>query len=512
MARSARALSFLFYSSCEAAAVSVFALGGLSQAVQAACPRCAAFGTTTITGTLAAAAGKMVWDTLRKVDTAAASDAAIGLEQGSLAPGGLLLVSAALVALAALAAIAVCTRKCRKRLTGGAAAISASLLAVPRRLLQELFMATLLLAVAQVASLFACAALVQRAASVLVPDSRISGVAGSSEPWPLPTENASVLLGSNLLGEAWPPGPVISDAQPFAFSDVFCFPLLLVVILICCLWLQLTEAVFRGKVALTVAFWYFSLDPDDVAQPLASPPAIAWVLTRRHVGSLAKRASLSYACSLLSLLYSPLRGAKASAAEARGSSGASASGAFWASWAEACSGQPAVFLSVFPGHDFLESVSLIAASVPFALETLRGSLGASSLPCCFSGVSIPLLVVAVVMLVCQVWQEPEDGEHRSTEDTIEVMWLLILLTAVLPAGMAWSTFSGALTESLLTCCMLDDAWFQAFRKPSVEAARAWGQEHVPDSPVTVASSHVLWSSRMVPLRLRILLTESATDI
>ena len=162
--------------------MSVFALGGLSQAVQAACPQCAAFGTTTITGTLAAAAGKMVWDTLRKVDTAAASDAAIGLEQGSLAPGGLLLVSAALVALAALAAIAVCTRKCRKRLTGGAAAISASLLAVPRRLLQELFMATLLLAVAQVASLFACAALVQRAASVLVPDSRNPGLCQRKTP------------------------------------------------------------------------------------------------------------------------------------------------------------------------------------------------------------------------------------------------------------------------------------------------------------------------------------------
>ncbi|CAE6946123.1 unnamed protein product [Symbiodinium sp. CCMP2592] len=493
-----------------AAAVSVFALGGLSQAVQAACPRCAAFGTTTITGTLAAGAGKMVWDTLRKVDTAAASDAAIGLEQGSLAPGGLLLVSAALVALAALAAIAVtCTRK---RLTRGAAAISASLLAVPRRLLQELLMATLLLAVTQVASLFACAALVQRAASVVVPDSRISGVAGSSEPWPLPAENASVLLGSDLLGEAWPPGPVISDAQPFAFSDGVCFSLLLVVILICCWWLQLTEAVFRGKVALTVAFWYFSLDPEDVAQPLASPPAIAWVLTRRHVGSLAKRACFSSAClaSLGSLLYSPWRAEEAlEALEARGCERCWTS---WASWAEACSGQPAVFLSVFPGNDFLESVSIIAASVPFALETLRGSLGASSLPCFFSGASIPLLVVAVVMLVSQLWQEPEDGEHRSTEDTIDVMWLLILLIAVLPAGMAWSTFSGALTESLLTCCMLDDAWFQAFRKLPVEPARAWRHEHVPESPVTVASSHVLWSSRMVPLRLRILLTESATDI
>lgn len=124
---------------------------------------------------------------------------------------------------------------------------------------------------------------------------------------------------------------------------------------------------------------------------------------------------------------------------------------------------------------------------------------------------MPLLVVAVVMLVCQLWKEPEDGEHRSTEDTIEVIWLLILLAALLPAGMAWSTFSGALTESLLTCCMLDDVWFQAFRKP-VEAPRAWGQEHVPRSPVTVAYSHVLWSSRMVPLRLRILLTESDADV
>ena len=479
--------------------MSVFALGGLSQLVQVACPRCAAFGITTITGSLAAAASKMVWDTLRKVDAAATKDAAIGLEQGSLAPGGLQLVNAALLVLAALAAIALtCSRK---RLVRGAAAMSASLLAVPRRILLELLMATFLLAVTQVASLFACAALVQRAASVVVRDSRLSGVAGSTSGALPGIENStSVLPGSNLLGEAWPPGPVISDTQPFAFSDVLCFSLLLVVILICFLWLQLTEAVFRGKVALEVAFWYFSLDPEDVAQPLASPPAIAWVLARRHVGSLAKRACfspLSFLCSFASL--------KAFKAEARGSPS-------WASWAEACSGQPAVFLSVFPGHDFFESASMIAASMPFALETLRGSLGASSLPCFFSGASMPLLVVAVVMLVCQLWKEPEDGEpHRSTEDSIEVIWFLILLAALLPAGMAWSTFSGALTESLLTCCMLDDVWFQAFRKP-VEAPRAWGQEHVPRSPVTVASSHVLWSCRMVPLRLRILLTESDADV
>ena len=518
--------------SAKAAATIAFVLGGLVQAMQAVCPHCIAIGTTLMTATLAAGAGKVVWDTLQKVD-AAAGDASIMLEQESLAPGGLLwlqLLGAALVALAASATVtSICSR--RTRLTQGAEAFSTALLAVPHGLLNELRVAALCLVVLQVGSLFACTALVQSAASLsLLPlrPAHAPGLVGPEGPTvrptvvgpsgPLPGTEGWMDMRRPTLGEAWPPEPLISDMQAFVFSDVFSVFLLLVLVMMCGFWLQLMESIFRGKVALTVAFWYFALDPEDVAKPLASPPSVWWVLTRRHVGTLAKHAC--FVLLLPKLLCSFLCGLSVSRTISGSHSdgpGAAQSGCDqcrvcvweWAAWAQACSGQPAVCLSVFPGHDFFEAVSMIAESVPLALDTLRAHLGAASLSAFFTGASLPFLVVTLLSFV--VWREPDEvGDHRSTEDTLQLMWLLILLVVALPAGLAWSTFSDALTDSLLTCCLLDDVWFQTFQEFREEFREDFREaptpRTVPTIPVTHASSHVLWSSRLVPVRLRIFLT------
>ena len=96
-------------------------------------------------------------------------DTSVPLEQGSLAPGGLRLLAAALVSVALLSAFAL---MCSRRLIQGAAAVSTAVLSVPRECVRELCVATLYLAIAQTSGLFALAWLLQRSVALVADQQR----------------------------------------------------------------------------------------------------------------------------------------------------------------------------------------------------------------------------------------------------------------------------------------------------------------------------------------------------